>query len=154
MRISVKKAQNGVYALTIGDHTHTLSTMDLKHLLMEGVKALTPGAIASVSPYEEACDLAARLKSANAPGLQKLILSADDNDMVIFLKSVEKDEDLQRTFFENMSEHKKIILSEDLQFRFPEGVNEDDLSDAVIRLIELTTQLQADGILEQNSSSE
>ena len=148
MRISVKKAQNGVYALTIGDHTHTLSTMELKHLLMEAVKALTPGAIASVSAYEEARDLAERLKTANAPGLQKLILSANDDDMVIFLKSLEDDTNLHAAFFGNMSEHKKVILSEDLQFRFPEGVSEDDLGGAVIRLIELTNQLQADGILE------
>ncbi|MEG3618147.1 FliG C-terminal domain-containing protein [Magnetovibrio sp. PR-2] len=148
MRISVKKAQNGVYALTIGDHTLTLSTLELKHLLMEAVKALTPGAIASVSAYEEACDLAERLKSANAPGLQKLMLSAVDDDMVIFLKATEKDEALHKVFFDNMSDHKKVILSEDLQFRFPEGVDEEDLSDAVIRLIELTNQLQADGVLE------
>ena len=41
MKISVKRTQKGVYALTIDDAVHTLTLNDLKHLLMASVKALT-----------------------------------------------------------------------------------------------------------------
>ncbi|MCW8915061.1 MAG: hypothetical protein OQK24_04315 [Magnetovibrio sp.] len=153
MKISVKKAQNGVYAVTIGETTHTLTTLDLKHLLMEAVRALTPGAISSVSPQEEAHDLATRLKAANPPGLQKLILSVSDNDILVFLKATEDDAPLHTLLFENMSERKHTMLAEDLEFRFPEGVDEEQLSDAVIRLIDTTNRLEADGVLEISNST-
>lgn len=148
MKISVKKAQNGVYALSFDDVTHTLTTHEVKVMLMEAVKALTPGAVSSVSPAEEAHDLAERLKTANDPGLQKLIMSVTDDDMLIFLKSTEDDRELHDKLFHNMSERKHTILAEDLQYRYVDGIDEDELGDAVIRLIEVTNQLQNDGVLE------
>jgi len=148
MKISVKKAQNGVYALSIDDTTHTLTTRDLKALLMEAVKSLTPGAVSSVSPAQEALDLAERLKTANDPGLQKLIMSVTDDDILIFLKSTENDALLHAKLFDNMSERKHKMLSEDLTYRFADGIDEQQLGDAVIRLIEVTNQLQNDGTLE------
>jgi len=151
MKISVKKAQNGVYAISIDGTTHTLSTRELKVLLMEAVKALTPGAISTVSPDEEARDLAERLKAGNDPGLQKLIMSVADDDILIFLKSTENDTLLHAKLFDNMSERKHKILSEDLQFRFTDGIDDEMLGEAVIRLIEVTNQLQSDGVLEIGS---
>lgn len=151
MKISVKKAQNGVYAVSLDETTHTLTTQDVKVLLMQAVRALTPGAISTVPPAEEAHDLAERLKTANDAGLQKLILSVTDDDLLIFLKSTENDAQLHAKMFDNMSQRKHKILSEDLEFRFTEGVDEDRLGDAVIRLIEVTNQLQSDGVLELSS---
>lgn len=148
MKISVKKAQNGVYALAIDDTTHTLTTHELKVLLMEAVKSLTPGAVSSVSPADEARDLAERLKAANDPGLQKLIMSVSDDDILVFLKSTENDTLLHAKLFDNMSERKHKMLSEDLEYRFTDGIDEDQLGASVIRLIELTNQLQNDGVLE------
>jgi flagellar motor switch protein FliG len=148
MKISVKKAQNGVFAVTVDDCVHTLHTQDLKRLLMEAVRALTPGALPTLSPIEEALELGNRLKSANDAGLQKLIVSAGDEDMVIFLKSTEDDPVLHEKLFANMSERKHKMLSEDLQFRFPEGVGDDDLGEAVVRLIDLCNHLHNDGTLE------
>jgi len=151
MKISVKKAQNGVYALAIDDTTHTLTTRELKLLLMESVKSLTPGAVSSVSPADEARDLAERLKAANDPGLQKLIMSVSDDDILVFLKSTENDTLLHAKLFDNMSERKHKMLSEDLEYRFTDGIDEDLLGASVIRLIELTNQLQNDGVLEITS---
>jgi len=148
MKISVKKAQNGVYAISFDDTTHTLTTRELKMLLMESVKSLTPGAISTVSPAEEARDLAARLKSGNDTGLQKLIMSVTDDDILIFLKSTENDTLLHAKLFDNMSERKHKMLSEDLEYRFTDGIDDDQLGAAVIRLIEVTNQLQNDGVLE------
>lgn len=151
MKISVKKAQNGVYAVSFDETTHTLTTQDVKVLLMQAVRALTPGAISTVPPAEEAHDLAERLKTANDPGLQKLILSVTDDDLLIFLKSTENDTVLHAKMFDNMSQRKHKMMSEDLEFRFVDGVDEDRLGEAVIRLIEVTNQLQSDGVLELSS---
>jgi hypothetical protein len=148
MKISVKKAQNGVYAVSFDETTHTLTTQDVKVLLMQAVRALTPGAISTIPPAEEAHDLAERLKTANDPGLQKLILSVTDDDLLIFLKSTENDTVLHAKMFDNMSQRKHKMMSEDLEFRFVDGVDEDRLGEAVIRLIEITNQLQSDGVLE------
>jgi len=148
MKLSVKKAQNGVYALAIDETTHTLTTRELKIFLMEAVKALTPGAVSSVSPTEEANDLAERLKAANDTGLQKLIMSVSDDDILVFLKSTENDTILHAKLFDNMSDRKHKMLSEDLEYRFTDGIDEDQLGASVIRLIELTNQLQNDGVLE------
>lgn len=147
MKISVKKTQNGVYALTLDGAVHTLTTTDLKHLLMASVKALSPGALPTPDPVEEAHEFAERLKTADAPGLQKLIINARDDDMAAFLKATEDDTALQDMLFTNMSERKHKMLSEDLEFRFQDGVAPEDLDDAVIRLIDLANHLQNDGLI-------
>ncbi len=148
MKIRVKKAQNGVYAIAFDDVTHTLTTKDLKTLLMEAVKSLAPGVVSSVSPSEEAHDLAGHLKTADDPGLQKFLMSVTDDDILILLKSTEDDQVLHDKLFANMSERKHKMLAEDLEYRFTDGVDEEALSDAVIRLIEVANQLHNDGILE------
>lgn len=148
MKISVKKAQNGVYALTLDDAVHTLTVQDIKKLLMESVKALSPGALPTLSPDEEAREFSQRLKTANGPGLQKLIMSADDETLVTFLKATQDDAELHDLLFSNMSERKHKMLAEDLEFRFPEGVEDSALDDAVIKLIDLANHLQNDGTLE------
>lgn len=152
MKISVNKAQNGIYSISLDGTTHTLSTRDLKVLLLEAVKVMTPGALPTLSPREEAYELGARLKTANAPGLQKFIISAGDDNIVIFLKCTEDDTDLHEKMFANMSERKHKILSEDLKYRFPDDISDDDLSTAVVKLIELTNQLQTEGALEFSGS--
>ena len=151
MKISVKKAHNGVYAVSIDDSVHTLTAQDLKRLLMEAVQAMTPGAVPTLSPSEEVHDLGNRLKKANDPGLQKLIVSAGDDDMLIFLKSTEDDAALHEKLFANMSERKHKMLSEDLEFRFPEGVSDDELGAAAVRLLDLSNQLHNEGSLEYES---
>ena len=148
MKISVKKAQNGVYSISIDGSVHTLSTQDLKHLLLEGVRALTPGLLPTLSPVEESHQLAARLKSANGPGLQQLIVNAGDEDMLVFLKSTENDQALHQTLFANMSERKHKMLSEDLNYRFPDGVSDDALGEVIARLVDLANHLHNQGALQ------
>lgn len=148
MKISVNKAQNGIYAVSFDGTVHTLNTRDLKVLMLESVKVLAPGAIASLSPLEEAHDLGARLKTANDPGVQKFIMSAGDDDIAIFLKCTEDDPGLHEKMFANMSERKHKMLSEDLQYRFHDDISDEDLSTAVVKLVALTNQLQSEGTLE------
>jgi len=152
MKISVNKAQTGIYSVSLDGATHTLSTRDLKTLLLEAVKVMTPGALPTLSPREEAHELGDRLKTANDPGLQKFINSAADDDIVIFLKCTEDDTALHEKMFANMSERKHKMLSEDLEYRFHDDILDDDLSTAVVKLVELTNHLQDEGTLEFSQS--
>lgn len=148
MKVSVKKTQNGVFALSIDECVHTLNAQDMKRLLMDAIRALTPGALPTLSPSEEAHELGKRLKSANDAGLQKLIVLSGDDDMLMFLKCTEDDTALHEKLFVNMSERKHKMLSEDLMYRFPEGLDDAVLGDAVVRLIDLANHLHNDGTLE------
>lgn len=150
MKIHVKQAQTGVYSLSFDDATHTLTTRELKTLLMESVKALSPGALPTLPPADEARELGERLKRASAPGLQKLIMSVSDDDMLMFLKTTEDDDELHELLFANMSERKHKMLSEDLSYRFSDGIEDSVLGPAIDNLIEQTNQLEADGTLEGN----
>jgi len=148
MKISVQKAPNGDYTLSFDDTTHTLSRREIKVLLMEAVKSLSPDAPSSASPPQEIQALAERLKAANDPGLQELITNVVDDDILIFLKSTENDTLLHAKLFDNMSEPKQTTLFDELETRFTDGVDETQLGEAVVRLTELTDQLQSEGVLE------
>ena len=144
MKISVKKVQNGVFAIALDDCIQTLHTHDLKRLLMESVRALTPGAMPTLSPSEEAHELGQRLMTLNAPDLQRLIILAGDEEMLVFLKGTEGDSELHNKLFTNMGERKHKILVEDLTYRFPEGVEDEVLGAANVHLIELISHLHSD----------
>ena len=152
MKINVNKAQDGIYAVSFDGNVHTLTTQDLKILMLESVKALAPGALPTLSPIDEAHALGTRLKSANDPGVQKFIMGASDDDLAIFLKCTEDDPDLQNKLFSNMSERKHKMLSEDLEYRFHDDISDQDLSTAVVKLSALASQLQNEGTLEFSQS--
>ena len=135
-------------AVSFDGTVHTLTTRDLKILMLESVKVLAPGALPTLSPLDEAHALGARLKTANDPGVQKFIMGAGDDDIAIFLKCTEDDPDLQDKLFANMSERKHKMLSEDLQYRFHDDISDEDLSTAVMKLSALASQLQSEGTLE------
>jgi len=140
MKISVKKAQPQVYAVSFGTTVHTLDIHDLKTLVLEVVGALSPGVLPPPSCNREIFDLASRLTAASDSALQEFILHASDGDLLVFLKSTETDTSLHQKLFANMSERKHTILSEDLQFRFQDPVSVDEQSAAVFNLSELASK--------------
>lgn len=144
MNINVKRVQAGLFAITFDDKILTLSTHDMKRLLMQAVRALTPGALPTLPPAEEARKLGKRLMELSPPDLQRLIIQAGDEEMLVFLKGTEDDEDLHERLFANMGERKRKILHEDLTYRFPEGVEDEALGIAVVHLIELMSRLHSD----------
>lgn len=154
MKISVKKVQNGVFSIALDDCIQTLHTHDLKRLLMESVRALTPGAMPTLSPSEEAHELGQRLMTLNAPDLQRLIILAGDEEMLVFLKGTEGDSELHNKLFANMGERKRKILIEDLTYRFPEGADDDALGAANVHLIELISHLHSDDETEGEAAPE
>jgi len=151
MKISVKQTKNGVFSLTFDDAIVTLDMGQMKKLLLESVQAMAPGAVNTVDPVVQAAHLAEKLKTANPPGLQKLIMSASEDDILIVLKSCEEDREFLDWIFQNMSERKQTMFKEDMEFRFHDGVPDDDLADAVENLNELVSRLKSEGSLELDS---
>ena len=147
MKISVKQTKNGVFSLTFDDAIITLDMGQMKKLLLESVQAMAPGAVNTVDPVVQAAHLAEKLKTANPPGLQKLIMSASEDDILIVLKSCEEDREFLDWIFQNMSERKQTMFKEDMEFRFHDGVPDDDLADAVENLNELVSRFKSEGSL-------
>ena len=151
MKISVKQTKNGVFSLTLDDAVATLDMGQMKKLLLECVQAMAPGAVNMVDPDVQAAHLAEKLKTANPPGLQKLIMSASEDDILMVLKSCEEDTQFLDWIFQNMSERKQTMFKEDMDFKFHDGVPGDDLADAVENLNELASRLKSEGSLEFDS---
>ncbi|MCK4939282.1 MAG: hypothetical protein KAR80_03245 [Rhodospirillaceae bacterium] len=148
MKISVNQTKKGVFSVTLDDTVLTLDQVQMKKLLMEAVKALMPGALPTVDPKQLAKTLSEKLKRANPPGLQKLIMTAEEDDVLKFLKGSEDDTRLLDWFFQNMSNRKQTMYKEDMEFKFHDGVPDDDLTDAVNNLSDLANSLKNDGIME------
>ncbi|MDH5489526.1 MAG: hypothetical protein OEX17_06295 [Rhodospirillaceae bacterium] len=151
MKISVKQTKNGVFSLTLDDAVITLDMGQMKKLLLECVQAMAPGAVNTVDPDVQAAHLAEKLKTANPPGLQKLIMSASEDDILMVLKSCEEDTSFIDWIFQNMSDRKQTMFKEDMEFKFHDGVPGDDLADAVENLNELVARLKSEGSLELDS---
>ncbi|MBF0246471.1 MAG: hypothetical protein HQL36_00135 [Alphaproteobacteria bacterium] len=150
MKISVKQTQHGIFSVAFDDVAHTLTTSELKRMLMAAVKALSPGAVPTISPDDEARELGERLKSASPPGLQRFLMSVRDDDLLLLLKLTEDDQDLHATLFANMSQHKHTMLAEDLQYRFHDGeIPADAQEDALHRILQVANQLAHEGAFGQ-----
>jgi len=134
MKISVKKAQPHLYCVSINGTVHTFGTNDLKALVLETVRALAPGVLPPVSNNTEIHKLADRLKASKETDLQEFILHANDAKLLIFLKCTETDTALHHKLFANMSERKHTILSEDLQYGFQDGIEDEDLNSSILSL--------------------
>ncbi len=154
MKISVKRTGPGVYTVSFGDTMLAINSADVKHLVLEAVSALTPGALPARSVREETRALADRLKHATAEHLQQFILAAQDDDILTFLKGAKNDRRLHALLFANMSEHKHIILSEDLQYKSIRDLDDDQLADSIARLGALAQRLfsEEDDLTENGGS--
>ncbi len=147
MKISVAKAVGGTISISFDGKVVTLNTADTKTLLLELTKVLIPEGAFSKSPTKKAEELAARIKSANDLGIQKLLRVADHDDLLVLLKFGEQDGKLKAKIFGNMTEKSRKIFSEDLNYRFQEGVGEAELGKSINRLSVITRELEEEGTL-------
>ena len=148
MKIAVNQTKKDVFSVTIDDTVVTLDKKQMKNLMMEAVKALMPGALPNVDPEIMAHRLGEKLKKANPPGLQKLIMTAEEDDILMLLKSSEEDGELLELIFQNMSDRKQTMYKEDMDFKFHDGVPGEELTDAISNLNDIVSQLRTDGILQ------
>jgi hypothetical protein len=147
MKISVKKAAPDVYALSIDDAELALDGAELKTLLVEITRILAPAAEVGKSAADRARDFLRHIKNANDVGLQKFLLAANHDDVLVLLKVAEADKALLRKFHSNMSDRSRKIFVEDLDYAFREEVSETRMTAAINRLVSLAKELEDDGTL-------
>ena len=147
MKISVKKAAPDVYALSLEDAEVALDGADLKTLLVEITRILAPSSDVGKTAADRARDFLRHIKNANDVGLQKFLLAADHDDVLVLLKVVEDDKALVRKFHSNMSERSRKIFIEDLTYTFREEVRDPRITAAINRLVGIAKALEGDGTL-------
>ncbi len=151
MKISLDKTGGDEYALRFDDTEVILDGDQVKHLLMAVMKTLAPGELVG-NESSRAKDFIERIKTASDVGIQKLLLVAEHDDMLMLLKSGQDDQALQDKFIANMSDKLHKIFEEDLLYQFTDGVPEVQLLQAVGRLIEKAAELEEEGTLTYESA--
>ena len=146
MKISARKVAPDVYALNFDDTEVVLEGKEIKMLLLEVMQTLAPGG-ATKKEDTRSKDFMRRIKNANDVGIQKLLLVADHEDLLVLLKNSELDEMLQDKFFNNMSDKNRKMFEEDLIYQFKDGIPAQRAKQAISRLIETTKDLEVEGSL-------
>ena len=147
MKITVKKAAPDVFALSFDDTEVALEGGDIKNLLLQITKLLATDPEAVKSPEDRTREFLRHIKNADNVGLQKFLLVADHDDVLVLLKIAENDKALLRKFYGNMSERSRKIFVEDLVYQFKEGVPSAQVTAAVKRLIGVAGDLETEGTL-------
>ena len=143
---SVEKTGGGGYRIRLGEGEAELSQGEVKTLLIQILAQMAPGA-APTDPTAQFDSFLKKLADANDVGIETLIRSADDDDVLVMLKSAEGDEALLAKLYHNMSERTAKMYQDDLGFRFADGIPATDLSGAFARLTAQTRALESEGVL-------
>ncbi|MBC8267618.1 MAG: hypothetical protein H8E36_02615 [Rhodospirillaceae bacterium] len=146
MKISARKVAPDVYALNFDDTEVVLEGKEIKMLLLEVMQTLAPGG-STKKEDTRSKDFMRRIKNANDVGIQKLLLVADHEDLLVLLKNGELDEMLQDKFFSNMSDKNRKMFEEDLVYQFKDGIPAQRAKQAIKRLIETAKDLEVEGSL-------
>ena len=140
--ISVARAKDGTFEITIDGASHTLSAEEIKVLLLRVLEAFTGAG------KRDRKALVKKLMAANDPGVQSVLRTADHEDVLILLKIHENDERLHEKLFGNMSPTMQKIFREDLLYKFQEPPPGGRVGAAVARLRAIAARLEKDGLLE------
>ncbi len=146
MKISARKVAPDVYALNFDDTEVVLDGKEIKLLLLEVMKTLAPGG-STKKEDTRSKDFMRHIKNANDVGIQKLLLVADHDDLLVLLKAGELDTVLQDKFFNNMSPNNKKMFEEDLIYQFRDGVPDPRIKQSINRLIDIAKDLEVEGTL-------
>ena len=131
MQVQALKDENGDFLLSFDDTLVTLDSSNLKRLLVEIIQAYaSTGESTKFSPV----DLFNRLKQADDVSIQALIQTADNDDIVALVKVSEKDEELRKKLFSNMSANSKKTLEEEVEFKFKDSTKDDQVNAALLRV--------------------
>jgi uncharacterized protein YggL (DUF469 family) len=146
MKISAHKVSPDVYALNFDDIEVVLEGKEIKTLLLEVMQTFAPGE-STKSEANRSKDFMRRIKNANDVGIQKLLLVADHEDLLVLLKNGELDEKLQDKFFKNMSDKNRKMFEEDLIYQFKDGIPAERAKEAINRLMQTVKDLELEGSL-------
>ena len=147
MKMTAKKAAPDVYSISFDDTEIALEGNDLKSLLIQITRLLSPASDVARSGEERRKEFIRHIKNADDVGLQKLLLAADHEDILILLKVAEDDKALLKKFYANMSERSRKIYIEDLVYKYKDGVSAAQVTAIIGRLGAIAKDLEIEGTL-------
>jgi hypothetical protein len=147
MKITAKKAVPDVYSISFDDTESALEGNDLKSLLIQITRLLSPASDGARSGEDRRKEFIRHIKNADDVGLQKFLLAADHEDILILLKVAENDKALLKKFYANMSERSRKICIQDLVYKYKDGVSAAQVTAIIGRLGAIAKDLEIEGTL-------
>ncbi len=131
MQVQALKDENGNFLLSFDDTMVTLDSSNLKRLLVEIIQAYSSKGVSSrFNPAE----FFERLKRADDVSIQTLIQSSEQDDVIALVKVSEKDKELRKKLFDNMSDNSRKNFEEEVEFRYKDETKEEQINAALLRL--------------------
>lgn len=149
MKISARRAEDGAFTLKFDQTEVILSVADLKTLLLQVTRLLTPDSMkADDTAVKQANALADTLKSATDIEIQAFIQAAGEDDILVLLKLSEDDTPLLDKLYSNMTDNMRTLFEEDLGFRYGDGVPDGPAKTAIRAMNATLRTLATDGRFE------
>lgn len=146
MKISARRSEDGAFTLKFDQTEVVLGMGDLKRLVMQVSRLLTPESMNTEGAVQqEAVKLAEIIKGADDIGVQALIQAAEEDDILVLLKLGEEDEALLDKLYGNMSEKVQTMFEEDLSFKFGDSVPDGPAKTSIRNLNHSLRTLARDG---------
>lgn len=147
MKITINKSGDNAFDLAFDETKITLTAADIKTLLLQATKVLLPDGGPVAKPEDRAKKFANRFQKANDVGVQNFIRDADPDELLVLLKIIEADEALLQRFYTNMSDNLQKMMTEDLAFKFKEGVSPEKVAASLNGLMRKSRELEQKGAL-------
>jgi len=147
MKISITKSEDDTFDVTFDETKVTLSSADIKTLLLQATKILMPTGDPVAKPEVRAKRFADRFQKINDVSVQNFIREANPDDLLVLLKIVEPDATLLQRFYTNMSNNLQKMMTENLAFKFKDGVASEKVAAALNGLMRKSTELEQKGAL-------
>ena len=147
MKITIVKSSDNTFDVSFDETTVTLSSADIKTLLLQATKVLMPDRGPVAKPEDRAKKFANRFKLANHVGVQNFIREADPDELLVLLKIIETDDKLLQRFYSNMSDNLQKMMAEDLAYKLKDGVAPEKVAAALNGLMRKSKELEQKGAL-------
>lgn len=147
MKINITKSGDNTFDVAFDETKVTLSSVEIKTLLLQATKVLMPGGGPVAKPEDRVKKFAIRFQKANDVGVQNFIREADPDELLVLLKIIEADKALMQRFYTNMRNNLQKMMTEDLAFKFKEGVASEKVAAALNGLMRKSKELEQKGAL-------
>ena len=145
MKIIFKSVSEDVYSLSFDEIEIVLEGENIKDLLLQITNILIPIYGGADNAERKAKELTRLMKGADDLCIQKIIGLASEDDILVFLKTIEEDEALLNKFYSNMSERLRKMIVEDLSYKFKGDESEHIDTSAFGRMIKIVKDLEEKG---------
>ncbi len=143
MSVSVRRLENDRFHLSIHGHDVILDGPSYR-ALVEDMSALLerPDGLGS---DDETAEFLFNVRRGNDVGIQALLRVAEHEDVLALLKASEKDDLARKKLVKNMGRNSRKIFSEDVTFRYANGVPDGEINNAIHRLSATVREIEKEG---------